>query len=100
MQRDTQSYHKELRNTCEADQRKRVIRIILGSSRLTPAVRAAIECYMYAYLAVGQWHVLRDERKTAVVKEFYDNVWSNARAQYKRMATVPTTSGKNKAVEL
>lgn len=96
VQRESQGCHKEPRINTEIDQRKQLLRKILASEGLTPAIRASIECYMYAHSTITSWHLLRDERKTAVVRQLYDDVRRTARVQHEMM----TKTSSNFAVNL
>lgn len=70
----------------EKAQRERLVRRIVASDRLTPMLRAAIESYMFSHCTVAQWHILTNERKDAVVKEFYSAIVRNAGIYLKTMA--------------
>lgn len=87
IQREAQSYHKDPRPILARAQRERLVRNILGSNRLTPMIRAAIESYIFAHCTVAQWHILTCERKDAAVKQFYAAVLSNAGARPETMAS-------------
>lgn len=78
IQRSTQSYiHSSIRRPGLAE-RKEIIRRILSSRRDDRELRAAVECYFFRTARVGEWHILRDDQKSARVCEFISNVWAAA----------------------
>lgn len=70
IQRESQSYiHSSIR-TQGLTERRVVIRRILSSDVNDRSVRAAVECYFFRNARVVDWHILRDEEKTAKVDAF------------------------------
>lgn len=94
-QMDAQSYHREPRQACERAYRERVTRRILESQRLTPSIRATIEAYLHTHARIADWHILRDDRRDAAVKMFYEDVWRLARAKLKVMALCDSDSASS-----
>lgn len=78
IQHDTQAYIHASIQVPGLAERKAIIRRILSSRREDKSVRAAVECYLFRNSRVSEWHVLRDEQKSAKVSEFISNVWAAA----------------------
>lgn len=78
MQRETQSYIHSLVRCTSEQERRAVIRQVLLSKRDDKATRAAVECFFFRNARAHEWHLLTDDRKSTVVWEFIDRVWSAA----------------------
>lgn len=74
IQRATQSYIHSAVHLPGAAERKAIVRQILSSERDDRRLRAAVEVHFYRTLRVQEWHILRDELKSAKVSEFILNV--------------------------
>lgn len=74
IQRVTQSYHKDRRQTDQSQQRKRVVRSILSLRRFTPEVDQLIRCHLRTFDLRDVWHTLPSDRRLAVSMELYERV--------------------------